>query len=265
MRALRAASGDVAPFVLAGAQARDLLLKHAHGIETGRQTMDVDFAFRVGSWDQFLSVREQLLASGDFIEDKKVIHKVRYRNVLEVDIIPFGDIEKPDRTIEWPPSGDIVMSMFGFREVFNAALTAELPEGQNVNVVSLPALALLKLAAWRDRRKLVPGKDAYDLRLILRNYLDAGNRDRLYSEFSSLVGHEDFDYEEAGAFILGQDISMLLDASGRARVDKDPSIETDPHGQLALVGDMKIEPLTALKLLTAMRTGLLGAESLKSG
>lgn len=59
------------------------------------------------------------------------------------------------------------MSAFGFREAFGSLIEVRLPEEQTVKVVSLPALALLKLEAWRDRHHRAPGKDAYDLRLIL--------------------------------------------------------------------------------------------------
>ncbi|WP_408434244.1 hypothetical protein [Paraburkholderia fungorum] len=41
--------------------------------------------------------------------------------------------------------------------------------------MSLPALAFLKLVAWHDRRAR-GNKDAFDLLLILPNYLEAGRR-----------------------------------------------------------------------------------------
>lgn len=256
VRALRKESAGL-PFLLAGAQARDLLLKHAHGIEVGRQTSDVDFAFRVGSWNEFHGLRQRLIGSGHFTEVPKAIHKLRFRGELEVDIVPFGGIERDDRMIEWPPEGDVVMSMFGFREVLDAAELVKLPEGEHVRTVSLPALALLKFSAWQGRRRIAPGKDAYDLRLILTNYVDAGNDARLYDEFASLVAAPDFAYEDGGAFMLGHDIGKLLDEAGRSRLSKQLVAEADEGGQLSLVGDLQIGPERGIRLINAVHAGLI--------
>lgn len=250
---------DQLPFILAGAQARDLLLKYAHDIPTGRQTSDVDFAFRVESWDEFHTLRKRLLESGAFVEVPKSLHKLKFRAALEVDIVPFGGIERSDRTIEWPPDGDVVMSLFGFEEVMESALTVHLPEDVFVKSVSLPALALLKFAAWEDRRRTHPGKDAYDLRIILKHYVDAGNVDRLYGEFSALVTAANFDYERAGAHMLGHDIGLLLNADGRRRLRDQLSRETDRGGRLALLGDLGLESEKGLQLLDAVAEGLQAA------
>jgi predicted nucleotidyltransferase len=56
-------------------------------------------------------------------------------------------VEKPDRTIAWPPSDDEVMDVFGFREAQASAVTMMLPGSTKINVVSLPALVVLKLIA----------------------------------------------------------------------------------------------------------------------
>src|SRR5437879_319167 len=78
-------------FLLAGAQARDLLLTHAHGIDTGRATEDVDFAFMVADWEDFLQLRERLLASGRFV-DTRSPQRLRHHGIgaSRVDIIPFA-------------------------------------------------------------------------------------------------------------------------------------------------------------------------------
>lgn len=242
-------------FLLAGAQARDLLLKHAHGIETGRQTSDVDFAFRVNSWDEFLELRQRLTRHGEF-EPTKTIHKLRFRKTLEIDIVPFGPIERSDRTIEWPPDGEQTMSLFGFREAVEAHILVRLPEGQEVAIVSLPGLTLLKFAAWRDRRLVHPGKDAHDLRLILSHYLDAGNAERLHAEFSYLLEDAQFDYELSGAFILGHDVGRLLDPEGRFWLLELLQGETNEGGSLRLVGDMRVDPEKGLRLLRSTLAGL---------
>jgi predicted nucleotidyltransferase len=248
-------SSGTPPFVIAGAQARDLLLKYGYDIDTGRQTADVDFAFRVSSWDEFEKLRKALVESGDFVTTKS-LHKLRFRGKIEVDILPFGEsIERGDRTIAWPPEEDFVMSSFGFREAFDSSLSLALPEDVKAKVVSVPGLALLKLVAWSDRRLRVPGKDAHDLLLIIRNYLDVGNSDRLHSEFTALLEEPDFDYENAGAYILGCDIAAFLDEAGRQRVGEILDQEARTDGRLRLVGDMRIEADRGVALLTRLRRG----------
>lgn len=203
----RAAEGQA--YLLAGAMARDLLLQHAHGIQPARATTDVDFAFLTEHWDQFHALRERLLVSGEFLEvPRQSLHRLRFRNALNVDMLPFGAIERADRTIAWPPDNRSVMTMFGFREALSKSVNVKLPDNAEVSVVSLPALAVLKLVAWRERWTTSPGKDAYDLRLILEKYLDAGNYERFFQENPD-AGGSPFDYETAGAWLLGKDMAAL--------------------------------------------------------
>ena len=246
------------PYLLAGATARDLLLKTAYGIDTRRATVDVDLAFLVDSWDEYREIREKLLQSGEFREaPSSVIHKLRFRQGLEVDVMPFGAIEKPDRTIAWPPRKEIVMTVFGFKEAYETSLTVVLPPDERVQVVSLPALAVLKLIAWNERRFEQPGKDAHDLALIIQNYLYAGNHDRLHTEIPD-AGGSPFDYEYAGAQLLGKDMARVLDAEGRERLARMIAEEADEQGQLRLAGDMmRNDPGRALELLAALEDGFV--------
>jgi predicted nucleotidyltransferase len=71
----------------------------------------------------------------------------------------------------------------------------------SVSVVSLAGLAILKLVSWDDnsaRRQ----KDASDLVFIVRNYLDAGNLERLLEEAPDIVDSSDYDYEAGSARLL---------------------------------------------------------------
>ena len=48
-------------YFVCGAVARDLLLRHVHGIETGQMTADVDFAVAVENWEQFYEIKDRLI------------------------------------------------------------------------------------------------------------------------------------------------------------------------------------------------------------
>lgn len=62
-------------FFLMGAAARDLMLRHVHNIEPGRQTKDVDFAVMVPDWASFAA----LIEGGDFSERPgPATHRLRH-------------------------------------------------------------------------------------------------------------------------------------------------------------------------------------------
>jgi predicted nucleotidyltransferase len=130
--------------LLVGAQARDLLLMHAYRIDTRRATEDVDLAFMVGDWNQFLDLRARLVESGRFSEHERALHKLTHNGVggSRVDLIPFAGVEDADRHIAWPPDGAVVMNVIGFREVLESALSVSLPEAISINVPPLPGLTL---------------------------------------------------------------------------------------------------------------------------
>lgn len=252
---VRAAVGEVHYF-LAGATARDVLLQHAHGIDTGRMTKDVDLAFVVSGWPDFHVIRARLLNSGFFLPVQNVVHKIKFENQIEIDLVPFGGIEREDRTIAWPPDGAFVMNVFGFKEIASNAIQIALPDGERLLVVTLPALTVLKLVAWSERRLTEPGKDAHDLSVIIRNYLDTGNIVRLYDEGQALLKDDAFDYEVAGAWLLGRDIADLLPAGAREKVTAMVAKELDEQGQMHLIGDMPIDPERGLLILKGLMRGL---------
>jgi predicted nucleotidyltransferase len=64
-----------APWLVAGAMARDLLLSHAHGIRIARLTRDVDIAIAVESWEVFDTIRAALIRTGRFAP-LGVVHKL---------------------------------------------------------------------------------------------------------------------------------------------------------------------------------------------
>jgi predicted nucleotidyltransferase len=239
-------------FFLMGAAARDLLLRHAHNIAPRRLTEDVDFAVMVGDWNAFEELRSALIASGDFTSRPgPATHRLRHSSGLPIDIVPFGGIERADRTIAWPPDQDEIFDCFGAREAFVATIAVLLPEGTQVRVAPIPALALLKATAWQDRKHTHPGRDAPDLLLYLRTYLDCGNLDRATSEHSDLFTAENYDYELAGARMLARDLLMLLDGAGVNRLLEILRPEADEEGSLLLAQQSGIALENARRLVEA--------------
>jgi predicted nucleotidyltransferase len=95
--------------LLIGARARDILLEYAWRIPVYRETEDLDFAFSVADWPAYERLIESLLTSGDFSRDSHKQHRLIFRGSRKIDFIPFGGVERADRTIAWPPDGGTVM------------------------------------------------------------------------------------------------------------------------------------------------------------
>lgn len=253
---LRVAKGAGAPIFVAGAFARDLWLWHAHGIRTGRATADLDFAVQCEDWRQF-DVISKALVESDLKVDPRKRHRFLHRNGTPVDLVPFGGIEKADRTIAWPPDESHIMSLLGFREVLGTTVVFHLPGDVSVPVVSLPSLVALKLVAWQDRRIREPGKDAADLDVILRCYGDAGNIERMFDEIPGLDERKDFDFELAGAELLGQDLAKTTGAELVEALRELLEIESNAEGELRLAREMRRgDEESARRRLSALLRGL---------
>lgn len=251
---LDAANG--AHILVVGAMARELVLVHGHRIHPGRATRDLDFAVRVAGWDEYESIRARLIDTAGFKVDPKVAHRLQSPAGAEVDLLPFGAVERQDRTIAWPSNEGEVMSTLGFAETADTGIEVLLPGNISVAVASPAGQALLKIVAWSDRHTIRPGSDAHDLTLLLRKYLEAGNEDRLYDEAEDLLDAPDFDREVAGATLLGRDIADLLDADGVATIRAVLEPEIDPDGPLRLAGDLDCDIERALRLLRGLVEGL---------
>jgi predicted nucleotidyltransferase len=243
--------------MMTGAFARDLHLHHAWGVPVRRETRDVDFALVVPDWPAFHALRAALVAAGLFTEAPGVLHRLRHRQGLPVDLVPFGAIETDQRQIVWPPGGEVVMDVFGFQEAWASAVDVALPDDVQAAVVSLPALAWLKIVCWQDRHRRSPGKDAQDLQLILNHYLDAGNEPRLWEEYVAWTQQDGFDYVLTGARMLGRDIRRQLNAEARARITTilAPQADTDRPGVLPNEMNPR-QPELAVEQLRALLRGL---------
>ncbi len=197
------------PFFVVGATARDILLEVHFGIGSKRATADIDIAVFIENWEQFNHLKDDLIGINDFTQTRDT-HRLLFRKRLPVDIVPFGGVAEKGDLIEWPPDGSFKMSVTGFRECFQHAVQVKISGKPKltVSVVSLACLAILKLISWDDnsvRRQ----KDASDLVFIIRNYLDAGNLERLFEEAPDIVDSSDYDYEAGSPRFLGRDISKI--------------------------------------------------------
>jgi len=220
-------------FMVIGASARDILLG-VWDISPIRATRDVDLAIEIASWIRFDQLKEALINTGSFHADK-AMQTLIFESHLPIDLVPYGDLEKTNSEISWPPDHAVQMSVIGMKEAFDSSLTLILTKSPllEINVASATGIVLLKLLAWEDR-KLDTTKDAEDLYFLLRHYIDLGNQARLEANHVDLF--EEID--TAHARLLGRDLIEICSTTTLSVVKSILDRETDNSNESKLVRDM---------------------------
>jgi len=263
------------PFFVVGATARDIIFSYGYGIETTRATEDIDFAVQVENWEQYEKLKEGLMATGYFRPSAK--QRLIYKESRRIDVIPFGSISDPNHFFTWPPENDIEMNTLGFRESYKHSLTVRLRKDPvlDIQFASLAGLALMKIISWNDRQS-ERSRDAQDLGFIMRNYLYAGNDDRLFDEaidiFDKLVEKGGgFDYERAGARLLGRDMAAIAIPDTKRKVIEILDQEIAEKGRYNLVEAMinsthkySSEFEEIIELLEELNAGIVEVEKSKN-
>ena len=205
-------------YFLAGATAREIMLRHVFGRPPGRRTLDVDLGIAVRDWDHFKLLKAALVEQAGFQPHARMVQRINYpsKPAVIVDLIPFGGVETAERTIAWPPEEDIVMRVTGFSDGLESAVAVRLDQNLVIPVVSLPVLLVLKLFAWTDRKH--EKRDAPDIYTLLRQYGDAGNEDRLFGEDMNVLEAEGYDFELAGARLIAHDAARVVSADTQKRL-----------------------------------------------
>lgn len=228
-----------------GATARNILCTALFDRMPERATRDVDIAVAVPTWRAYHQLTADLTPRGG-------VHTFTVQicgTPVAVDIVPYGPIEAPDRTVRLPD--EHTLNVLGLRETHAAAQTVRLPGGVQVHVPTVAGLTLLKLVAWSDRH-LLHRRDAVDLDEIIGWYTEGPFLDALYQDVEVLARY-DFDVEPAAAHRLGADIGALLSAPARAEVlailredrqarlsgDMGPSSTRHPHRLPALTDGLR--------------------------
>jgi predicted nucleotidyltransferase len=249
------------PVFVVGATARDLVLEHVYGIKPKRATTDVDFAVAVETWGQYELLKKALLDTREVEFNRNMLNFKKVSNGILIDIVPFGGVESPPGHIAFEPYKDPEMTTAGFTEAYEASIDVRLSPDLTIKVVSLAGLVLLKIIAWYDRPN-DRERDIQDLWVLLKQYLNAGNRDRLFNEHLDLID-DDFDDELASARVLGRDVAKLLTDQTRSIVMSVLTEETPGKGIRRMASvinrhDLSLDDITehALGMLRSFREGI---------
>jgi len=186
------------PIVLVGGGARILIFDQKFG--EGRGTKDWDVAISVDSWEIYRQLQAALIEGNTpLFQATKTSHKfIHIETQIEIDIIPFGKIAKPEEKITWPDS-EKSMNVLGLAEALSSAETINIGNFE-IRAINIAAFIVLKLFAWSDRRDK---KDLDDIDFILSKYEDY---ERVFAELSDELAKEDIALTNASIYLLGRDI-----------------------------------------------------------
>jgi predicted nucleotidyltransferase len=220
---------------LVGAGARVLTMENRWDLRGARSTKDWDFAIRVESSEQWMEIATRLVSgapprfSAGFAP-----HRFLHADGGELDLVPYGGLESPKGQIAWPDKSR--MSVCGFEESEGLREFVDAGNGLVIPVAAVPSLALLKLHPYADRRSRGERRDIQDFDWLLRNYESADNEQRVHDDLGDALREELFDTEDAGAALLGLDVSK---AHARDSIDPVRALLDEARDSFSrLVGDV---------------------------
>jgi len=234
----KVADSEDIPFFFFFSAARDIILGKVYSINSLRATLDIDIGVRVSSWIQYNKLKEGLVYTAEFEEDRE-FQRLIFHNRIKIDLIPFGPIADRSEKIRWPDDNEIILHIIGFEEAFKNSLKVRLRDEPllEIKVVTLAGLAVLKIMSWNegypDRKK-----DAGDLAFIMRHYSEAGNIERIFNEHQDLIETGDSDVIDIGVRLLGRDIATILTSNVENRVLEVLDRETREQNKYRLAADM---------------------------
>ena len=202
-------------YYLVGALARDIRLAAHESFAAKRRTKDVDIAVMLDDEEQFYAIKDALLATGHFEESAYKAIKLIYKGGVEVDLLPFGEIENEDRELQLSRHALLAMDMSGFKEVFPFVDTLTIADGLSLDVCTLEGLVLLKLIANADNPSRT--KDITDIEHFLDVYFEL-NSNEIYTAYFETMELYDTSINEylqlVSARVVGRKMKEMLNGAG---------------------------------------------------
>ncbi|MEO7488119.1 MAG: nucleotidyl transferase AbiEii/AbiGii toxin family protein [Ferruginibacter sp.] len=171
-------------FFLVGALARDIRLSAHESFAAKRRTNDVDIAILLDAEEKFYAIKEALVNTGHFVESSYKAIKLIYKDSIELDLLPFGEIENEERELLLSRHTLLVMDMSGFKEVYPFVETLTIAEGLSLNVCTMEGLVMLKLIANYDNPTRT--KDITDIEHFLEVYFEM-NSNEIYTAYMEVM------------------------------------------------------------------------------
>jgi predicted nucleotidyltransferase len=203
-------------FALVGALVPSILLSSDVGT---RETRDADHVIKLSSWADWEAVISDLAKLGFRQGHGEQEHRLYYQTA-EIDLIPYGISDGPEDILVWRKSGNH-MNLTGFAEVFQYARQVEVMQGLVLPIVPLWLFAVLKVVAYLDRTY---PRDLVDLSYVMEHY-EANQARRFELAGLACIAR----YEDAGAFLLGNDIRDNVSGKALETVKRCIGTVTNEH------------------------------------
>lgn len=195
-------------FYLVGAVARDVWMTAINDIPPSRVTGDIDFAVFINDKNTYADLREYLINIEGFIPYKGNGFVLKWKNIIQIDLMPFGEIESKPSNVTVEGTGLTSLNMPGFKEIYDSGLPeAELEEKHSFKFCTLPGIVLLKLIAFQERPE-IRRDDIKDISKILKHFFDM-YADEIYENHNDLFGDKDINLQWIAARVLGRDMGKI--------------------------------------------------------
>ncbi len=156
-------------YYIIGATAKNIWFERNNKI--GKGTKDIDFAILINRNDQFKDLKQILLREYGYTGIKENEFAMLTKDGIQIDILPFGEIEVLDGVAIENGIGLHHIKINGFKEIADTGITDFESNGNTFKVATLPSIILLKLISYDDRPE-VRIKDIQDIADIIKVYFD---------------------------------------------------------------------------------------------
>lgn len=200
-------------YYVVGAVARDIHLSADLSAAALRKTNDVDLAILVNDEGQFNQLKAALIATGHFAPHASETIKLFYHDAIEIDLLPFGEIEEPNRNVMLKDP-TFVLNMPGFLEIYPFVDDIQVTDDMTIKVCTMEGIILLKLISNNDRPQRT--KDIADIEHIIKVYFDLYSGDIYEEHFDTMEMYEtdQSDYLQlVCSRVIGRKIAIILAGS----------------------------------------------------
>lgn len=195
-------------FYLVGAVARDLWMSAINDIPPSRITGDIDFAVFIDDKGTYDNLKKYLIEVEGFSSYKGNPFVLVWKGFIQVDLLPFGEIEDNNAGVTIEGSGLTSLNMPGFKEIYDEGLpVVELEEIHKFKFCTLPGIVILKLVAWQDRPE-IRRDDIKDVSNILKHFFDM-YAEEIFENHNDLFGDNTFELHLIAARVMGREINKI--------------------------------------------------------
>lgn len=195
-------------FYLVGAVARDLWMSAINDIPPSRITGDIDFAVFIDDKGTYDNLKKYLIEVEGFSPYKGNAFVLVWKGFIQVDLLPFGEIEDKNAGVTIEGSGLTSLNMPGFKEIYDEGLpVVELEEIHKFKFCTLPGIVILKLVAWQDRPE-IRRDDIKDVSNILKHFFDM-YAEEIFENHNDLFGSEEAELNLIAARVMGREMSKI--------------------------------------------------------